>query len=205
MTEFIRIPANASSISRRKPVYGIGINDADYIVQPTVSGKHLRCLFYTKWKGMLERCYSLKYQHKEPTYIGCTVCDEWIYFSNFKKWMELQDWKNKELDKDLKILGNKIYSPNNCLFIEKSLNSLFNDNKAIRGKYPKGVSFYKDYKMFQSKICIKGKAKYLGVFNNARSAELAYIKAKNKEIIRQSNLEENKDIKEYFIQHIILT
>lgn len=66
-------------------VFGVGINDADYAVQPKINGVQVCCLFYRKWKNMLERCYYPKELVKHPTYQGCVVCDEWIYFSNFKE------------------------------------------------------------------------------------------------------------------------
>ena len=78
---------------KSKLVSGVGINDADYEVQKytVVSGKRKRiwiCPYYITWTHMLQRCYSEKSQLKHPTYKGCTVCDEWLIFSNFKTWME---------------------------------------------------------------------------------------------------------------------
>lgn len=82
---------------RKKPklVYGVGINDADY---PTTQREKVngewkitwRCLYYDRWVSMLTRCYSSKCHEKQPTYKGCSVCDEWLTFSNFRKWMEQQ-------------------------------------------------------------------------------------------------------------------
>ena len=92
---FTEIPANNLSLSMRKPIYGVGINDANYTVQPTINGKIVICPFYTKWTGMLKRCYSPQYQEKHPTYVECTVTSEWLFFSVFKSWMANQDWKNK--------------------------------------------------------------------------------------------------------------
>ena len=59
------------------------------------------------WTGMLERCYSQKLKQKHPTYIGCTCCSEWKYYSNFKKWFnenyyEFENCKYEmNLDKDI--------------------------------------------------------------------------------------------------------
>ena len=108
-------------------VYGVGTNDAGYAIQVMESvrganGKPKQriiwfCPFYRRWVHMLERCYSERYQEKKPTYIGCTVCEEWLRFSNFKSWMETQDWEGKHLDKDLLVEGNKIYSPDTCILV----------------------------------------------------------------------------------------
>ena len=76
--------ANKSSLSRRKLVYGVGINDADYVVNPTVGGRRVICRFYQSWLCMLTRCYSVKSLKSHPEYVGCSVCDEWLAFSAFK-------------------------------------------------------------------------------------------------------------------------
>lgn len=67
------------------------------------------------WKGMLERCYSDKYQEKKPTYIGCTVCDDWLNFQNFAEWFyRTFPGEDYQLDKDIKVKHNKLYSPWTC-------------------------------------------------------------------------------------------
>ena len=79
----------------RKPVYGVGINDADYVTNPKVEGKSKMCPYYLSWKNMLHRCYDKGHQSKFPRYIGCAVVEEWQYFMCFREWMLLQDWKGK--------------------------------------------------------------------------------------------------------------
>ena len=124
-------------------VQGVGINDADYTVVRSycVEGitKKSTCPFYRKWCDMLVRCYSKKEQKRNPNYIGCTVCDEWLTFSNFKKWMETQDWEGKQLDKDILIKGNKHYSPETSVFIHQKVNKFTTDHASARGKYLIGV------------------------------------------------------------------
>lgn len=58
----------------------------------------------------------------KPTYEGCTVCDEWLYFSNFKKWFDENYIEGFQLDKDIIIRGNKVYSPQTCCFVPKEIN-----------------------------------------------------------------------------------
>ena len=66
---------------------------------------------YVAWRAMLERCYSAKYQEKRPTYKGCKVCDEWHNFQVFGLWY-MENYKHGCcVDKDLKFVGNKLYSP----------------------------------------------------------------------------------------------
>jgi hypothetical protein len=48
--------------------------------------------------------------------------------------MEKQDWKGKELDKDLLVNGNKVYSPETCIFLTKKVNSFIIDTgKSLSG------------------------------------------------------------------------
>lgn len=159
------------SIAHRRLIQGIGINDADYMV------RRIQCPFYDRWTGMLARCYSEKYHSGQPTYIGCKVCDEWKYFTAFKSWMETQDWKDKELDKDL--IGNgKLYSPDNCVFVSQALNKLFTDSGASRGELPIGVYWEKKDKKYRARVAINGKRKHLGYFANPDDALSAWLNAK---------------------------
>lgn len=179
MSVFIEVPANKASLARRKLIYGIGINDADYIVMPKVNGKSLFCPYYLTWKNMLKRCYCPKYQEKHPTYIGCSVVSEWITFSAFKNWMAGQDWKEKELDKDILILGNKEYSPNACIFISGAINKLLNDHAAARGDLPQGVNFDKNSGKYRAQCAASGKRRHLGLFTSIPKAEHVYLMFKS--------------------------
>ncbi|MEN1899919.1 hypothetical protein AAIP21_27495 [Pseudomonas aeruginosa] len=43
-------------------------------------------------EGVLRRCYS-KSGEIPASYDGCRIADEWLTFSNFKRWMESRPWK----------------------------------------------------------------------------------------------------------------
>lgn len=111
-------------------VYGVGINDAGY----PVKGKLGVCKYYEVWKGMLQRCYSERARKNRPSYNSCEVVESWLTFSNFRIWMEKQDWKDKHLDKDLIEKGNKIYAPDKCIFISPRLNMFVVGS--VRKKHP---------------------------------------------------------------------
>jgi len=175
---FKEVPITKNMNWNRKPVLGVGINDADYKTIYEEDGKKYRCPFYIKWKDMIRRCYSEKIHKNRPTYEECSVCEEWLTFSNFKCWMEQQDWKGNHLDKDLKVKGNKVYSPDYCLFVSPLVNGLMHENKKTRGKYPLGVSFHKATNKFVVNISLNGSSEYLGVFTCVNDAELAYLKRK---------------------------
>jgi hypothetical protein len=160
----------------KKLVYGIGVNDADYSVHTNVHGKRVMCPFYSVWSGMLERTAS-KWQSMYPTYIGCKVCDEWVYFTQFKAWMENQSWQGNQLDKDL--LGSgKLYSPANCVFVSQEVNKFTLGSDATRGTWPIGVYLNIPTNKFLASIRVRGKPKHLGLFGTPEEAHEAWRKAK---------------------------
>ena len=173
----------------KKLVWGVGINDADYVVQKKenieVNGKRKQrrvweCPFYRTWKDMLRRCYSDKYQERQPTYIGCSVSEEWWRFSNFRAWMVTQDWEGKQLDKDLLIEGNKVYSPETCVFVTRLVNSFTIARGNDRGEWKIGVNWNKGRNKFASRCCnpFTKKREHLGYFDCEQEAHLAWLKRK---------------------------
>lgn len=78
---------------------------------------------YNAWANMLKRCYEPSVQEKHPTYIGCTVSDEWLCFSNYHRWYVENYIEGFHIDKDKKVLGNKVYGPDTCLFISRQENN----------------------------------------------------------------------------------
>lgn len=178
MNEFVELPISNSSIANRRLVCGIGINDSTYMTSYYLQEKQVRCPFYATWKRMLTRCYSEKALNKNPTYKNCYVCDEWLVFSVFKTWMMLQDWKDKELDKDLLSIGNKCYSPDFCIFVNQKINTLFSTSKHSRGIYKLGVCWNKSHQKYQAKITMNSKIKHLGFFDTEQEAHKEYCKIK---------------------------
>ena len=176
--QFIEKPASNSSLSRRKLIYGVGINDAGYLVSRVINKKKVCCPFYRRWFDMLRRCYSAEYHALKPTYLDCSACNEWLTFSNFKAWMIKQDWQGNHLDKDILNQGNKTYSPSTCIFVTRDINALLVDQKSTRGIYPQGVYFNKKYNTFSATISINGKKKTIGYFPSSEIAFTAYKKAK---------------------------
>lgn len=163
----------------KRLVQGFGVNDADYVIENRLSnGKRLRCPFYRTWNRMLERAYSPKYHAIKPTYIGVTVCEEWRSFMAFRAWMMDQDWEGKHLDKDILVPGNKVYSPETCVFVTPQINNLLTDSAAIRGDWPIGASWDKVNNKFFAQIRENGKNRYLGYFHSPHEAHLAWREEK---------------------------
>lgn len=177
---------------KQKLVRGVGINDANYQVCHYENRKQIMCPFYKAWSNMLTRCYYVPNGRSSPLYIGCAVCEEWLTFSNFKAWMEKQDWQGKHLDKDLLIVGNKVYSPEACAFVDPSINAFVLDNRINRGNNPTGVSWYPRYQKFMATCSNPFTKKYqtLGYFDTAddahkawKSKKLEHAKALSKTIL----------------------
>ena len=183
---------------RNRLVYGVGINDADYAVEPRIDGERVKCPYYVTWRDMLYRCYNEKHQHRRPTYIGCSVCPEWLYFMNFRKWMTAQDWEGKALDKDLLILGNKVYSPETCVFVDNVTNTFVNDQARSRGEYPLGVHFHKHSCKFvaECRNLFTKKKEHLGYFLCANQAHLAWKKRKHELACQLADLQTDPRVAE---------
>lgn len=120
-----------------------GLNDIDEPVAEVINGRRVKCIFYRKWQNMLERCYSKRYSEKNPTYLGCSVCEDWLKLSKFKSWFDQQPKERHSwhLDKDILFFGNKVYSPETCLLIPDWLNS-FIAHPVKKNGLPLGVSYY---------------------------------------------------------------
>lgn len=172
----------------------IGINDADYDVYYHVDGKQMNCPFYSKWAAMIARCYS----GKDPIYDGCSVAPEWDKFSNFKAWMENQDWHGKQLDKDLLVVGNKVYSPDNCIFLPVEWNSTFQRRrKKVNSDRPIGTGV-SHAGTFTASISINGKGCHLGSAKTILEAHALWQKAIVNKIIKFANTQDGR-IKEALI------
>lgn len=148
----------------KRLVCGVGIND--FYGKKTDRS-------YNVWQHLIKRCYSKNI--KRP-YKGCIVCDEWKLYSNFKKFYD-DNCKNDSfhLDKDILVQGNKIYSPNTCLFVPEEINdsikSEWSDNKSL----PLGATMTRYGKYRARCIINKGKKQtHLGVFDTEKEAFSIY-------------------------------
>lgn len=148
-----------------------------------------------RWHSMLKRCYSTA--GKYPTYEGVKVCDEWLTFSNFRNWvLEQHGWEVLELDKDILLEDNKIYSPETCVMVPSYINKGFNF------KIGKLKGFYDTSSKTPKWIvtCIvDGKQLYLGRYI---TKEEAYEVWKVKKIENLFNLYEMYKKDEFYIEKV---
>ena len=143
--------------NRKRMRFGVAINDE---INSCTS-----CA-YKIWNGMLNRCYNKKIHDKEPTYIECSICKDWLIFSNFKKWFYEHYVEGWHLDKDILVKGNKVYSPETCCFVPRIINAAMTGT--IITNLSKGISEYNNLY-----VCRMGKDNttvYLGAFKSKEEA-----------------------------------
>lgn len=122
--EIERLQALRKELAGYEPtVCGIGYLGDDY-------DKTTDRQVYARWNGMLQRCYNPNFtNYNSYGANGIVVADEWLNFSNFKKWFldSYYDIGNEKLvtDKDILVKNNKIYSSETCLLVPISFNSIF--------------------------------------------------------------------------------
>lgn len=180
-------------------VLGIGyIGEGKY--KSKENGKNTRV--YKTWKNMLQRCYDSKYHEEKPTYINCSVSEEFHNFQNFGEWDEYNFYQIEGqqmcLDKDILVKHNKLYSPDTCIYVPKTINSLFVKRQNDRGKSAIGTFCDKNGKYIVHCSLInpknrKSKNEYLGTYDSQEKAFEIYKYYKEKNI---------KQVADYFKDEI---
>ena len=143
------------------------------------------------WGDMIKRCYDEKQLKRRPSYIGVTVCDEWLCYANFKEWYDKNIYEIKDermqLDKDILIKGNKVYSPETCIFVPQRINTLFREFN--NNEFP--TLEERSNGSFAIRVRMNGKSKRISGFETKEKAEECYLKEK-RQIIKEI-AEEYKD------------
>jgi len=167
-------------------MYGVGYMGQGKYVS---SFNYIETKEYRLWKDVLERCYNPNFHKKRPNYADVKMHSDWHNFQNFATWVEknfnhsvMEGWS---MDKDLKVKGNKIYSPETCIFIPIPINNIFVKIKRKSG-LPRGVCKTKNNR-YVSKIKTNGKSRNLGTYDTPEEAFQAYKIAKEIEIKRMAD------------------
>lgn len=188
-------------LKRPRKICGVGVNDANYNVAifkqyVDANGKTRNksvwaCPFYKAWHGCLQRSTSKELKELRPCYADVSICEEWLLFSNFRKWMIEQPWEGMQLDKDILIKGNRVYNPEACRFVPKRVNCMFTDSARIRGELPLGVTYKTcSHRILTDNIYVarcsngvKADRKYLGVYTTPLDAHRAWQENKKSVIL----------------------
>jgi len=171
-----------------KTICGVGyLGEGGYV-------KTKKCVanpIYVTWDCMLRRVYSDKIHKRKPSYIGCSVTEDWHNFQVFAKWYNENYYKiedqEMQLDKDILLKGNKVYSPETCIFVPQNINKLFVKKRSTRGEYPIGVHYSERYKSLISSCNNNdnsGLPEFLGCYSTPELAFNAY-KTYKENIIKQ--------------------
>lgn len=142
------------------------------------------------WNNMNTRCYNANYHQTRPGYADCTICDEWLDDKKrFYEWVDrnfyvIDGEPTVELDKDILVKGNKMYSPDTCIFVPKRINDLFcHIGGRTDNGLPTGVTYSEKTGKFIPILSIDNKTKKLGFFDTPEEAFLMYKKHKEAEIV----------------------
>lgn len=129
-----------SGMFRKSLVYGVGVDDMSYPKERREysHGKSKvvwYCKVFSRWKNMLRRCYS----GSDSAYSDVTVCNEWLTYSNYYKWLIENAHESEgewDVDKDIVLGSSRIYSPETCVVVPRRLNlALVVANKGLPGTY----------------------------------------------------------------------
>lgn len=161
-----------SLLKKHSIIQGTAINDTEVNTKTEIS--------YRMWHNLINRALNAKVKKKIPTYKDVSVCKEWLTYSNFKTWFDNPEngyIDGYELDKDILVKGNKIYSPQTCCFVPHEINTLLINRKRFRGKYPIGVSKSNSGK-YKATVNVRNTRIVIGTFNTTEEAFNAYKRAK---------------------------
>lgn len=142
-----------------------------------------------RWHGVLRRGFDTRVKEESPTYKDSSVCEEWHNFQNFAKWYDDNYYEvggeKMELDKDILVKGNKVYSPETCVFVPRTINLLFTKSDKARGNTPIGVCYIKRDNGYRAFCSTNGGHWHSQLFKTEREAFNAY-----------------KDFKEQYIKEV---
>lgn len=148
---------------------------------------------YRAWADMFSRSY----RGFSGAYIGVTVQEDWHNFQVFADWYYKQKGcdKNFELDKDLIVKGNRVYSADTCCLVPREINLSILNSRVCRGKLPLGVTKSSKGSRYIARLHRHGESFHLGCF---KSVEDAFLTFKiHKEAYLKSLAEKWKEVIDY--------
>ena len=184
-TQLYHVKDGAIKDRLQPSVYGVGVM-GDSV--GSINGENLK--EYRLWRGLLCRCYNEKTKRNLPSYENCSVSENFKYFPYFQNWCYNQIGFNNagfELDKDILIKGNKVYSEDVCVFVPKEINLLLCNAKRIRGSLPIGVRLSRAQGRYLAYITKMGKYVGLGTYSTPEEAFQVYKEAKEAYIKEVAN------------------
>lgn len=173
-----------------------------------------------KWAllgSMKQRCYDANVQKKVPYYKGCVICEEWLLSSeDFYEWVDEHYYLIKgmstraiQIDKDIRVPGNKIYAPTTCMFVPARMNTMvtsFETSLNLGRDLPTGVGRQKDGR-YRVNLAVDKKVKGFCNIETVEEAFDIYKECKKKEFQKVADTYEDvvpAEVTEAFLQWIAI-
>lgn len=155
----------------KRTLFGVGYlgcNDANAVRDNYI---------YSKWANMMQRCYDENTHRLKPYYAQCTAEIEFQNFSNYRLWHKENAMGDRkvDLDKDILIPGNTIYSSETCTLVTHFTNTVFETTKGIDSNIVKNNTTGK----YDVSMIILGKREEIGSFDTEKEAKQEFINYKN--------------------------
>lgn len=141
---------------------------------------------YKRWSSMFRRCYSKIEEKRRSSYSDCEVHEDWFDFQNFASWLTANKYykDDYQLDKDLLVLGNKVYSAETCCLVPTQINNLLLDKKSKPKELPIGAKEDGRSGRFVAAMSINAQNHHIGSFDTPKAAHKAYVAAKELHVKR---------------------
>jgi len=159
----------------KKLVYEVGIYDDTRVWTKGVGMERS----YRAWVNILRRCYSRKYYKYRPAQKGSTICDEWKFYTKFKKWHEANYKEGFQLDRTIFDQNNKHHSPELCAYIPKDIKKIIRSVPAKKNGLPSGIH-KNENGTFTARINMNRKQRNLGTYSTSEEAHYTYAQIRKK-------------------------
>ena len=151
----------------------------------TYQEKRYNTKSFNTYSAIVSRC-TKSFQKISPHYEGVTT--SFTSFDQFADWSYTQigsDILDYDIDKDLLKRGNRVYSPENCVYLPSYINRSISLRQESRSNLPRGVvpRVQLGKEVYVASIRVGKKLKYLGTFNNPEDAHTQYKIAYNERIM----------------------
>lgn len=136
---------------------------------------------YLRWSAIWRR---IQEPDLFPSYADCSLDPDWHNFQNFAEWYYNTPYNRKDwqIDKDILVPGNRVYSADTCVMVPDEINQFFTSKVGIKAPY-RGVTKDRHGKFVANLRNEFGKHR-LGYFENPEDAYQCYCEAKDIEASR---------------------
>ena len=159
----------------RTTVINRGVTKSCGCLQKRVSRTHglHNHRMYVTWINMLDRCYNPKFtRYKDYGGRGIKVCGEWLDIKNFVDWVDNKSNWEEGLTLD-RIDNDKGYSPDNCTFSTKTIQSINQRQKSNNTSGYVGVSWDAKVSKWRARVNMFKKEKHIGYYLTLEEAAQA--------------------------------